>query len=95
MQVVGEEAVEADVGVNDEGQCQGAVEDGRGAVLGEPGGNERDEGHGKTTFKRPVVGAVCCVGLGEWGWVVDGALDVSCKRASVGREGKTSVMLES
>lgn len=80
VQVVGEDAVEADVRVNDERECQCAVEDRRGAVLGESNGDDRDEGGGKGTLEGPVVGAVRSVGLGEGGRVVDGALDIGCER---------------
>lgn len=78
MQVVGEDAVEADVRVDDERQGKRTVEDGRGAVLGESGSDEWYKCNRETTFKGPVVGTVRGVGLGEGGWVVDGSLDVSC-----------------
>lgn len=79
VQVVGKQAVEADVRVDHQAECKRAVEDRRRAVLGKSSSNERDECDGETTFKRPVVGAMCCVGFGERSGVVDRALDVGCK----------------
>lgn len=78
MEVIGKDAVESDVRVNDEGECKGAVEDGRTAVLGETGSDKGYKGDRKSTLKCPVVRSVCSVGLGERGRVVDGSLDVGC-----------------
>ena len=78
MEVVGENAVETDVRVNNKIESKGTVEDGGRAVLGETDSNEGNEGGGEGTLKSPVVGSVCRVGLGERGWVVDGTLDVGC-----------------
>lgn len=78
VEVVSEDAVEANVRVHNERERKRAVEDGRRAVLGESCRNKRDQRDREPTLKRPVVRAVSSVGLGERGRVVDGALDVGC-----------------
>lgn len=78
VEVVGQNAVEADVRVNDEGECESAVKNGRGAVLGETNSDEGYECDRESTLESPVVRSMCGVGLGVAGWVVDGTLDVGC-----------------
>lgn len=61
-----------------ESECERTVKNGGRAVLGKSDSSERNKCDRERTFKGPVVGAVCRVGLGESGGVVDGTLDVGC-----------------
>ena len=65
MQVVGEDAVEADVRVDHERKSERTVEDSRRAVLGESDSDQRYEGDRETALKGPVVRSVCALGLRE------------------------------
>lgn len=78
MKVVGKDAVEADVRVDDEGECQRAVQEGGRAVLDHSNGDQRHKRGREGALECPVVGAMSRVGLGEGCGVVDCALDICC-----------------
>lgn len=82
MNVVGKDAVEADVRVDNEGERKSAVEDSRGAVLGEASSDDGNECDRESTLESPVVRAVSGVGLRVGSGVVDGTLDVGCYKLS-------------
>lgn len=69
--VVDDDGLEANVGVQEHGRAQDGVEGGVQRAGSEGGDGERDERGGEEALKSPVVGAMGGVGVGDRRRVVD------------------------
>lgn len=69
--VVDDDLLEAHVGVQQEGAAEDGVGGGVQGAGGEGGDGEGDDARGEEALRCPVVGALCRVGFGDGGWVVD------------------------
>lgn len=82
MEVVGKDAVKANMTVDDEGEGERSIECATDAVSDGTHGHEGNEGGTHGALKGPVVRTVRGRGGGEGGWVIDGALDVGCEEST-------------
>lgn len=80
VEVVSQDLLKAQVGVNDEGEGESAVEETRCAMLNAGGRDQRDETDGDHSLKRPVIRAVRRRRRRVRRRVVDCSLDVRCNR---------------